>query len=537
MILFAILGVLLLGAVIIKITNSYRPNTARSWAIAMTSAGLAWIASFVLRLYLPSEVNLLIWFPGTLFEESLGFDLNYVNWPYMVAVLTMCVASILTDTTRADPSVTPHSWAQTIAITVLSLASILSANSLTMALFWMLIDLFELFSLLRLSRATELSANILTLFGVRLLSTFMLINATSIAWQAGPFYGFGLMQPNASLFFLVAAGLRLGVFILNLPFLDSPELRRGVGTLSRLTPAASALVLIAYLPAEFVIFNQNLVGVLQVLTLIAAFYSSAMWLTRPTNYEARPFWVVTLSALAIQSALNGQAEAGRVWGLGLLLSGTLLFLYDPPIRRIRFLPLMGLLGFIGLPYTLAASGWDGLLSESFSFASAVMIITHTFLVLGYIRYIFKADSTVTGLEKYARITFPLGLVTLIQTILVLGLVGWPDVLTLGRLWGSLSSLALVIIGLLIAWRFNDLMNREAINQKIPFYRLAATVLTFLRKVLSLSWLTSLSRRVYISLEGLGGFLNQILEGDGGILWSLVFILMFAIIFLSLARQL
>ena len=80
------------------------------------------------------------------------------------------------------------------------------------------------------------------------------------------------------------------------------------------------------------------------------------------------------------------------------------------------------------------------------------------------------------------------------------------------------------------------MNREAINQKIPFYRLAATVLTFLRKVLSLSWLTSLSRRVYISLEGLGGFLNQILEGDGGILWSLVFILMFAIIFLSLARQ-
>ena len=535
MILFAILGVLVLGAVIIKITNSYQPNTARSWAIAMTSAGLAWIASFVLRLYLPSEVGLVIWFPGTGFEESLGFDLSYINWPYMVAVLTMCVASILTDTTRADPSVTPHSWAQTITITVLSLASILSSNPLTMSIFWMLIDLFELFSLLRLSRATELSTKILTLFGVRIISTFMLITATTIAWRAEPFFGFGLMRPNASLFFLIAAGLRLGVFILNLPFLDSPELRRGVGTLSRLTPAASALVLIAYLPAEFMVFNQNLVNVLQVLTLIAAFYSSVMWLTRQSNFEARPFWVVTLSALAIQSALNGQAEASRVWGLGLLLSGTLLFLYDPPIRRIRFLPLLGLLGFIGLPYTLAASGWEGLLSDTFNFSSAIMIITHAFLVLGYIRYIFKADSTVTGLEKYARITFPLGLVTLIQTILVLGLVGWPGVLTVGRLWGSLSSLALVIIGLLLTWRFNYLMTPETITQKIPFYRLAAIVLTFLRKALSLSWLSRLSRGAYASLAGLGGFLNQILEGDGGILWSLVFILMFTIIFLSLAR--
>src|SRR5690606_32179134 len=141
------------------------------------------------------------------------------------------------------------------------------------------------------------------------------------------------------------------------------------------------------------------------------------------------------------------------WGLGLLLSGSLLFLFNPPIRRIRFLPLLGLLGFIGLPYTLAASGWEGLLPDTFGFTSVIMIITHAFLVLGYIRYIVGSDSTVTGLEKYARITFPLGLVTLIQTILVLGLVGWPNVLIVGHLLGSLGSLSLVLIGLLVGWRF------------------------------------------------------------------------------------
>lgn len=532
MILFAILGVLFLGSLIILVTHSYRPNTARSWVIAMITALLSWVASFALRLYLPSEVNLLTWFPGSIFEEGLGFVVDYLNWPYMVAVLGMCVAALLTDTTRADPGITPYSWIQTVSITGLNLLAILAGNPLTLALAWMLIDLVELLTLLRLSKAAELGSKIVSLFGIRILSTFMLITATSIAWQAQPFAGFQVMQPNASLFFLIAAGLRLGVFPLNLPFLDSPELRWGAGTLFRLTPAASALVLIAHLPPDLLIFNQNLANIVQVLTLLAAFYSSLMWLTRKTNYEGRLYWMVALSAFAIQSALNGHPEASRVWGLGLLLSGSLLFLFNPPIRRIRFLPLLGLLGFIGLPYTLAASGWEGLLPDTFSFTSVLMIITHAFLVLGYIRYIIGADSTVTGLEKFARITFPLGLVTLIQTILVLGLVGWPNVLTVGHLPGSLGSLALVMIGLLVGWRFGYRMETDVLAQKLPFYRLISVLSNFFRKALSLSWVSSQSTRIYNSLSGLEGFFSQILEGDGGILWSVVFLLVLSILFLS-----
>ncbi len=393
----------------------------------------------------------------------------------------------------------------------------------------------SLYSLLRLSKAAELSSKIVNLFAIRIFSTFMLITATSIAWQGEPFLGFEVMHPNASLFFLLAAGLRLGVFPLNLPILDSPELRWGAGTLFRLTPAASAMVLIAHLPEGLTIFNQNLLNIFQVLTLIAAFYSSLMWLTRKTQFEARPYWMVTLSAFAIQSALNGHPEASRVWGLALLLSGSLLFLFDPPIRRIRFLPLLGLLGFIGLPYTLAASGWEGLLPDTFNFTSVILILTHAFLVLGYIRFIIKADSTVTGLEKYARITFPLGLVTLIQTILVLGLVGWPGVLTVGSLLGSLSSLALVLLGLLVGWRLGFNMETETISQRFPPYRLISTIFNFFRKVLSLDWLSNLVNRAYTSLSGLMAFFSEILEGDGGILWSVVFVVILSILFLAPGR--
>ena len=535
MILLAILGVLLLGYMVILITHSNKPNTARSWVIAMTAAGLAWLASFALRLYLPSDVALLEWFPGTAFQDSLGLRLDYINWPYMVAVLTICLASLLTHTTRTGSGVNTFSWTQILITTALNLIAILAANPLTMAIAWMLTDLVELFSTLRLAQETETGSKVVNLFSIRLLSTLVLMVATAFAWRNEPFSGFEIMQPRGSLFFLIAAGLRLGVLPLNLPLLDSPELRRGVGTLARLIPAASALVLIAHLPAELLVFNQNMVGVIQIITLIAALYSSAMWFTRKDVYEAKPYWMVALSSFAIQSALNGQAEASRVWGLALLLSGSLLFLFDPPIRRIRYLPALGLLGIVGLPYTLAASGWDGILPQSFNYVSVIMILTHALLVLGYIRYILGADSTVTGLEKHARITFPLGLVTLIQTILILGIVGWPGVLVTGNLWASLISLAVVIIGVLIGWRLNFRMDSESLGQKIPFYRLFKTVLDFFRKVLSLSWLSDLGKKLAKSLAGLFGFFSLILEGDGGIMWSLVFIVLFGILFLSLTR--
>ena len=56
MLTYVIFGVLLLGAVLILITHSYKPNTARSWVIAIVSASIAWVASFVLRLYLPADI-------------------------------------------------------------------------------------------------------------------------------------------------------------------------------------------------------------------------------------------------------------------------------------------------------------------------------------------------------------------------------------------------------------------------------------------------------------------------------------------------
>jgi hypothetical protein len=138
---------------------------------------------------------------------------------------------------------------------------------------------------------------------------------------------------------------------------------------------------------------------LLVLASIAALYASAMWLTGKSQHETLPFWIVALASFAITCALNDRAETSRVWGVALLLSGGVLFLFDPPIRRIRFLPLLGLIGLSALPYTLAASGWNGLLGEKFTLSGAVMLLSHALLVLGFIRTLLKSAARLPALKN------------------------------------------------------------------------------------------------------------------------------------------
>ncbi len=529
MIFIGILGLLWLPAIALTVSQAIKPNFARSWIIAIAGASLTWLGTIFLRLYLPLEVELIRWLPDSLYHTAIAFRIDYINWHYMVAILALCIAVILTDSSKASTNTTPTNWAAALALTGLNLVSVMAREPLTMAVAWAVTDLVELIYILNLLRSPGSNPKVTTAYGVRLISTFVLVAATAVGWQVTAGLDFTQIPPTASLLFLIAAGLRLGVLPLNLPLQDVPELRRGTSLLLRFAPVVSALVLIAHLPSEILVLNQSLVSVISVLTVLAALYASAMWLTRANANEGRPYWIVAFSAFALESALNGQPENSRVWGLALLLTGGVLFLFDPPIRRVRFIPLLGLIGVLGIPFTLAASGWSALLGEGVNVAGIVMILCHAMLVGGYLRYILEANSTVTGLEKYARITYPVGLILMIQTMLVLNLVGWPNVLTIGVWWGSLVSITLVLVGAFLTKSLRLQLTSDGFSSKFPFYRLGHQVLNAFRVIFSLDWLYATARWLFARISDVVGFFRQILEGEAGVLWSIFFLLVMAIL--------
>ena len=537
MIIFGILGLLMLPAIALTIGQAIKPSLARTWFIAIAGASLAWLGAFFLRLYLPMEVELVRWQPESLYHTAIGLRVDYTNWHYLVAILALCVAVILTDSSRLSSNTSPASWAAILALTDLNLISVMSRDPLTMAVIWAITDLVELFYLLITLPSPDTKGKIATLYGVRLISTFVLVAATAMGWQVTAGLDFTQIPPTASLLFLIAAGLRLGVLPLNFPMQQTLELKPGTELLLRFSPVVSALVLIAHLPPEILVLNQSLVSIISTLTVLAALYASAMWLTRANANVGRPYWIVALSAFALRCALNSQPEHSYVWGMALLLSGGVLFLFDPPIRRIRFIPLLGLLGLLGLPYTLAASGWSALLGDGVNAAGIAMILCHAMLVGGYLRYILEANSTVTGLEKYARITYPLGLILLIQAMLVLNLAGWYDARLMETWWGSVASLGLVLFGALLTNRLGIRLTSQEIKEKIPFYRLWERILSVLRDIFSLDWLYASARWLFALLEKASAFLRLILEGEAGMLWSFLFLLIMAILIYTQVGQL
>lgn len=523
MIILGVVGLLIVAAIAILILQARKARPARAWIVALASSLAAWLAIFVLRLYLPTTIKLIAWEPQNLFHAIPALSLDYLNWPYALAVMTLCMAVIFTDSTKSSLGASTKTWASSIALTAMNLFAILAYDPVTMALMWMLIDFVELVSVLNLQSATSSNTKLTSVFGIRMLSTLVLIGATGHGWQFLPDFSFAEIPVASSIFFLVAAGLRLGVLQMDRAQFIAPELRHGVGLLFRLTPGASAMALIAHLPGDFLTINTGLLTFIRVFTSIAAIYSAAMWLTRKTEYEGRPYWITTLSAFMVICTLNGSPSASRPWGLALLLTGGVLFLFDPPIRRIRFIPMLGLLGIMGLPYTLAASGWQGLVGDNFTITSILMILSHAMLVMGYLRYIIESNSTVTGLEKYARITYPLGLILIVQTVLVLGLVGWPGVATVGSWLPAAVSFGIVVLAGIGSLRLGVLLPSTDLPRKLPFFSFIARVFSSIGTLLSLDWLYSSGRWLFSRLGDLGRLIVRLFEGEGGMLWSLVFI--------------
>lgn len=531
---FIVLGLLIIAAFIIVIIQRNKSRVGAAWIIALIASSSAWLVLFLLRLFLPLSLELLRWSPAELFQGTLGLNLDYFSWPYAIAVMTLCVASISTQTTLISIKESTPKWLASLILTALTLISLASSNALTLAMTWSIIDLTEFFYEIRSSSPYRKQGHLMGVFVVRILSTFTLVFATSVAWQVQPNFDLNQIPSSSGIFFLLAAGLRLGVLPIHIPFIVSDDESQQTAFAFRLAPVASALTLIAHLPKDFLTINPTLFIIIQVLNLIAMLYASMMWVSKKTDIEAQPYWIVALSAFALQCALNGEAANSRVWGLALLLSGGLLFAFNPPIRRIRFIPALGLIGLVGLPYTLLASGWQSVLGQNLSFMSVIVLISHSLLVLGYLRYVVEASGAVTGLEKHARVTFPLGLIIIFQTIVILGLIAWPGVLTLGVWWAGLVSL--VITGLVIlVLKIMGVQNLRAdLPAKLPYYRIIAPVIRFLSAFFSLKWFYSALSWLYRRVLRFESFGSQIIEGDGGVLWSLVFLLIIFLIFVSKA---
>lgn len=525
MLIFVPILLLLFGSITIAIIYHVKSRVGLTWLVAAGSSLVAWLIMALMRLYLPTTVPLINWEPEPLFNASPFLMVDYISWPYAITLITINIAFIFTDSARSKTNINPMHWAGSMAITAIGLMALLAGNPLTMVLAWALVDIVELVYLLSVQKDNRHNHRIILMYASRLLSLIMFTWATMVGWLEIGQFDIDNIPARSGVYFLIAAALRLGIIPLNLSFLNEPELKRGPRTLLRLAPIASSLSLLARVPADVISIRPYWMLPIQLLIGFTALISALMWLLKEQELEARNSWYIALTSLALICAINGLAPTSRAWGISLLLSGSLLFLFDPPIKRLRFLLIPGLIGLLALPFTPANSGWQGLIGSSFNFLSLVAVIAHTLLVSGYIKFMMSGQGSATGLESWSKISFPIGLIFIIQTQIAIGVIGWPGVFNSENWWVGMISLGVTSILVLLAWRLRKSPINSSIKSRIEANQNVQKILNTINSVTNLEWLTRTISTLYRLASNVILTSATIIEGEGGILWALVFLIL------------
>ena len=507
---------LFLAASLVIVLQLTRPAASYTWLAAAAGALFAWVSVLFWHLDLPRQFTLGPWTPVTLFSSSPQLFASPTSWLYALSLSAVAAAVILTSPVRSLPA-GMASWLGTFALTALGLFAVLVDNLLGLVLAWMAMDLAEFVIAMRARPSALLGRSAVISFSFRLAGIAFAMWASVVGALSAQGFMLEAVPQGVGIYLLLAVGLRLGVLPLHQVYLGESSQRRGFGTLMRLTAAATSLLVLARMPAGAV--DSRWLLPLFALTAFAALYGGLMWFFAADELNGRPYWVIGMGALSLSASLAGNPLGATAWGVTLILLGGISFLYSS--RQVRFTRVFALLGLLmlALPFTLTASAWQGDLPIPWLFWP-LFLIAHALLAGGYVRHLLGPGETqLADLPSWARAVYPIGMAVLVITVVLGGLWGWPGALALGR-WET-GPVSFLLFGALVffAWRLPQFTALDIFRR--PASRPSAYG----------TWFGVLAR-VILSLSQLLGdlliYLSSLLEGDGGLLWTLLLLVLLAI---------
>lgn len=503
--------ILFLIALSLLLLRIFRPDFRYSWLLSVAGALLAWVSVLIWRMDMPVLLSLPAWKPAILFTDSPVFLADASSWLYAFSLVTLILGTLLTAVAR--PNVNNLSvWMGILALGGVGMLAVLAENPLSLVLAWTAIDLAELIILLVSVRGGKLRERVVISFAVRVFGSAFLLWANFASIAAGSNLNFVAASSQAGVYMIIAAGLRLGVLPMHLPFRTESTLRRGFGTMLRFTSAASGLVLLARIP--YASLRSPSIPYLLAVVTFAALYGSWMWLRATNVLDARPYWVLGMGALALASTLHANPTGSIAWGLALIFGGGALFLSSVEHVWLKRGLLLNILFMSALPFTLTSTGWVNE-NHVLWFFTPLLLVAHALLLAGYFQHARRGlDTPFTAANLFLRTLYPSGILLFSVSMFALSIFGWRGAAKLGAWLPSVFTVALAAAVIWLRPRIRALNPLDA-------HWLTPNTEAGFNRTYDLFWNTYYGARKLIQQ------ITNILESDGGILWALLFLLAFA----------
>lgn len=515
------------AAVLVLTIARLRPGFGFAWLAAFLASLVNWGLLIYLRFSPPAPVIFSSWLPLGGVSGSLVFQLDDVAWVYTFSLSSLLVLIVMTVPARLANKSNPGAWASCLALAGVGNLAMMAATPLAIVLAWMAIDIFELVVILVGVPSRQIKVQAFVAFAARVFGTLILILAMILSRSEGRVLI--LVDPGAQvgIFILLSVGLRLGVLPLHLPYTQEVPMRRGLGTILRLTSPLASLMLLARLPMTVVPveFSPILLG----LASIAAVYGAGMWASASQEVSGRPYGLISVAGMAVACSIRGYPLASMAWGVTLAFSGGMIFLYSVRDIRLIFIPIIGALFLSGLPLMPAASGWNGLVVLPLNIPDFLFWLAQALLLFGYLRFGLSFEKS-AHVERWIWALFPSAYVLMFGSAILLTVVGWAGSLSVGIWWASIPAALFAVGGFLVYRR----LIREGVQtlEDRWFVVIGRRVGRVFSKIFSLDWLYRLLRWIFSWIQVVVRGLTTIIEGEGGVLW--VFVLLAVVITISLS---
>src|SRR5688572_16995270 len=484
-----------------------RPEARYTWLIAVGGAMLGLLSVFLWRVQTPFEFSLIGWQGINLFTSPILFRADEISFPFALCIAALTLSILLTAVTQ-PVYINSLVWAGIIALGSAGILAVTANNPLTLLLVWASLDLTELIIHLSSVQGASNNEKVVISFSTRALGIGLVLWASVVSIAESNTFDFQSMSVRSGVFLVIASGLRLGVFPLHLPYSPESTSRRGFGTALRLISAASSLILLGRVPSG--VLTSSFTPFLMLLALVAGLYAGWMWLRSSDELNGRPYWVLGISSLAILSALSGNQLGAIVWGCALILVGSAMFLTTIQNNWLNRIMLISAFSLSSLPYSLTASAWIG----SLGFFIPFVILAQALMMAGFIRHTLHLSGNNLFQEQpsWMRATYSAGIILLILIQLLLGFSGWDSALRIGA-WLQALIASILTLGLVWASR------RFRIFKPVRAHWVSSTSSRFGNMYQGL-W------SIYYFLGRISRLITQTLEGEGGIMWTLLFLILF-----------
>lgn len=480
------------------------------WLILIISISLVWVALLIIQ---PDKISPLIienWININASPINLLFQINNINWPISISYFSFLLAYLLSSIAHLKGINSLYDWVEIVVLIVSGWVFLLAGDYWSILIGWTLIDFVEL--IFHFRHKAFNSDSFYSHFLIKFFGSLLLIYGISRSYQVNPISLFEKDVEGIGLIVPLAAILHSGILsnIANKP--DGKVFPNKPIIFLQIISFISSFFLLSFAPHPNLSILTNLL--IKLLLFGLATREMYKWAAIKDGLPGIRRILFAFGAVISLMFLSGAGEVIGVWLIVLLVPIGWLYLYTDRDSKTLIFLFLTLFFISGFPFSLTYEGYYQLILQGKWIDMFFVTVPMAIVISGCINHGSKKSGNFDDLEPWYQVFYLIGL--FLPLISMSAIVLRSSLISFNGWWIGLLIMSFSIF--LYFFRFN--------SEEDPIDPSKTKQRDFGLGTRIISGLQLLNNRTFIILENLLSFFSRLFEGNGGILWSVVFLALF-----------